>query len=81
MIVRSLYHHSHLVVILLAEQVQIQAADDAQMLVQVAFRVEISTKTGPNMRDCVEPLPLARVWLALTIHDSDLDIRSVAVGQ
>ncbi len=78
---RAFNHHAHLVVILLAEEVEIQTGEDAEALVQVAFRMEILAEAGADVRDPGEPLFLRRFELFLAVDDLDIHVGPVAVGE
>ena len=58
---RTLDQYPHLVVIHLAELIEIQAGDDAHLFIEIAFGMQILAEAGANIGQFLEPVDLLRL--------------------
>lgn len=80
-VVRAQNQDAHLVVVHLAEFVEVQAGDNAHLLIEVALGMEIFAKAGADIGELLEPADLFRLEFALAIDDPHIDLEPVLVGQ
>lgn len=80
-VIRPPDQHPHLVVVHLAEFVEVQAGDNAHLLIEVALGMEIFAKAGADIGELLEPADLFRLEFALAIDDPHIDLEPVLVGQ
>lgn len=78
---RTLDQYPHLVVIHLAELIEIQAGDDAHLFIEVALGMEVLAKAGADIGELLEPADLFRLKLTFAIDDPYIDLEAVLVGQ
>lgn len=78
---RTLDQYPHLVVIHLAELIEVQAGDDAHLFIEVALGMEVLAKAGADIGELLEPADLFRLKLTFAIDDPHIDLEAVLVGQ
>ena len=81
MIFRALDQYPHLVVIDLTELVEIEAGDNAHLLIEIALGMEVFAKAGADIGELFEPADLFRLQLAFAIDDPHIDLEAVLVGE
>lgn len=80
-IVCSAQEHAHFVVVHLTKLVKIQARDDAHLLAEIALCVKILAETGAHIGQLAKPINLGRLQFAFSIHNPDIDLEPIFVGQ
>ena len=60
---------------------EVEAADDAELLIEIAFGVKVSAKTGAYTRKCAEPVYLLGFEIVFLISEVDLDLVMILVGE
>ena len=80
-VVRAQNQDAHLVVIYLAEFVEVQAGDNAYLLIEVALGMEVLAKAGADIGELLEPADLFRLQLTFAVDDPHIDLEPVLVGQ
>lgn len=71
----------HLVVIDLAELVQIQAGDDGALFIQIALGMQVFAEAGADIALRLEPFDFLRLKLAFSVDDANIDLQPVFVLQ
>ena len=59
--------------------VEVEAADDAELLVEVALGVEVSAEAGPNVGEGPQPVGFLGEELVFFVSELDLDLALVLV--
>lgn len=80
-ILGALNQDAHLVVVDLAEFIEIQAGDDAHLFVHVALGVQVFAEAGADVGQAAQPFDFLWLQLALAIHDTHVNLEPVLVGQ
>ena len=80
-IFRALDQDAHLVVVHLAELIQVQAGDDAHLFVHVALGVQVAAEAGADVGQAAQPFDLLWLQLALAVDDAHIDLQAVLVRQ
>ena len=70
-----------LVALGVAQLVQVEAADNAELLVEIAFGVEVAAKTGADERERPQPGDLLGKQLVFFVGQVDLDFALILVFQ
>ena len=77
----ALNQDAHLVVVHLAELVQVQAGDDAHLFVHVALGVQVFAEAGADVGEAAQPFNFLRLQFAFAVHDAHVDLQAVFVRQ
>lgn len=72
---------AHLVVIDLAELVEVQAGDDGVFFVQVALGMQVFAKAGADIVLRLEPFDFLRLKIAFVVDDTHITLQAVFVLQ
>ena len=65
----------------MTELIQVQAGNDAHLLVHVALFMQIFAKAGADVGEAAQPFNFLRLQFAFTLHDAHVDLQSVLVCQ
>jgi hypothetical protein len=77
----ALDQDAHLVVVHLAELIQVQTGDDAHLFIHVALGMQVFAEAGADVGEAAKPLNLLRLQLAFAVNDAHVDLEPVLVRQ